>query len=79
MARLLGKCLRKIAEVDPGHLVKKPEMMAAVQVDTTGLKAARWSYWTMSYLVESVWMLFENGECGGMGVTGDGSMLWRPM
>ena len=71
MARLLGKCLRTRAEVNPGHVVKKPEVMAAVQVDTTGLKADRWRYWKMSDLVESVWTLFENGECGGMGETGD--------
>ena len=63
MARLLGKCLRTRADVSPGH--------AAVQVDTTGLKADQWRYWTMSDLVESVWMLFESGECGVMGEIGD--------
>ena len=79
MARLLGKCLRTRAEVSPGNVVTKPEVMAAVQVDTAGLKADRWSYCTMPDLVESVWTLFENGECGGMGATGDGSMIWRSM
>ena len=49
---------------------EKPEVMAAVQVDTTGLKADRWRYWTISDLVESLWMFLENGEGGGMGVTG---------
>ena len=39
MARLLGKCLHTIAEVSPGHVVKKPEVMAAVQADTIGMKA----------------------------------------
>ena len=39
MARLLGQCLRTRAEVNPVHVVKKPEVMAEVQVDTTGLKA----------------------------------------
>ena len=63
VARLLGKCLRTRADVRPGHVVKKPEVMVAVQVDTTGLKADRWRYWTMSDLVERVWTLFENGEC----------------
>ena len=63
VARLLGKCLRTRAEVRPGHVVKKPEVMVAVQVDTTGLKAARWRYLTMSDLIERVWTLFENGEC----------------
>ena len=38
MARILGTCLRTIAEVSPGHVMKKPEVMTAVQVDTTGLK-----------------------------------------
>ena len=38
MARLLGKCLQTRAEVSPGHVMKKPEVMAAVQVNTTGLK-----------------------------------------
>ena len=71
VARLLGKCLRTRAEVSPGHVVKKPEVMAAVQVNTAGLKADRWRYWTMSYLVENACTLFENGECGGMGETGD--------
>ena len=50
------------AEVIPGHVVNTPEMMVAVQVDTTGLKADRWRYWTIYDLVERVWMLFENGE-----------------
>ena len=39
VARLLGIFLRTRDEVIPGHVVKKPEVMAAVQVDTTGLKA----------------------------------------
>ena len=69
MARLLGKCLRTRSEVSPGHVVKKPEVMAAVQVNTTGLKNDRWRYWTMSDLVESAWTLFENRECGVMGET----------
>ena len=75
----MGKCLRTRAEVNPGHVVKKPEVMVAAQVDTTGLKADGWRYWTMSDLVESVWTFFENGECGGMGATGDLSMLGRSM
>ena len=58
-------------EVSPGRVVKKPEVVAEVQVDTTGLKADQWRYWTMSDLVESAWTLFENGECRGMGETGD--------
>ena len=62
MARLLGKCLRTRAEVRPGHVEKKPEVMAEVQVDTTGLKADQWRYWKMSDLIEKVWTLFENGE-----------------
>ena len=53
MARLLGKCLRTGAEVSPGHVVKKPEVTEAVQVDMTGMKANQWRYWTMSDLVES--------------------------
>ena len=44
VARLLGKCLRTRAEVRPVQVVKKPAVMTAVQVDTTGLKAARWRY-----------------------------------
>ena len=67
----MGKCLRTRAEVIPGHVVKKPEVMGAVQVDTTRMKADQWKYWTMSDLVESAWTLFENGECGGMGEIGD--------
>ena len=71
MARFLGKCLWKRAEVNPGHVVKKPEVTSAVQVDTIGLKDDQWRYCTMSDLVESEWTLFENGECGVMGETGD--------
>ena len=67
----MGKCLQTRAEVRPGHVVKKPEVMEAVQVKTTGMKADRWRYWTMSDFLESVWKLLENGECGGMGDTGD--------
>ena len=63
MARLLGKCLRTRAEVIPGHVVKKPAVMAVVQVDTTGLKAAQLRYCIISDLVERVWTLFEHGEC----------------
>ena len=52
-------------------MVKEPEVMAAVQVDTTGLKSDRLRYWKMLDLVESAWTLLENGEYGGMGDTGD--------
>ena len=71
MARILGKCLWTRAEVNPVHVVKEPEVMAAVQVDTTGLKSDRLRYWKMLDLVESAWTLLENRECGGMGDTGD--------
>ena len=37
VAMLLGKCFRKRAELRPGHLVKKPAVIAVVHVDTTGL------------------------------------------
>ena len=67
----MGKCLPTRAEVIPIHVVKKPEVMEAVQVDKAGMKAARWSYWKMSDLVESVCTLLENRECGGMGGTSD--------
>ena len=71
MSRILGKCLWTRTEVSPGHVVNKPKLMVAVQVDTTGLKYDRWRYWTMFDLVESVWTFFENRECGVMGETGD--------
>ena len=71
MARLLGKCLQTRAEVSPGHLVKKPEVMAAVQVDTAGLKSDQWRSWKMPDLVESAWTLLDNGECVGMSDAGD--------
>ena len=41
VARILDKCFRTRAKVSPGHMVKKEEVMAVVQVDTTGLKADR--------------------------------------
>ena len=38
-----GKAFKQLlqtrAEVSPGHVVKKPEVMVAVQIETTGLKA----------------------------------------
>ena len=49
---------------------ENPEVMLAVQVDMTELKANRWRYWTMSDLLESAWTLLENGEGGGMCVAG---------
>ena len=58
VAGLLGKYFRTRAEVRPDHVVKKPAVMAVVQVDTTGLKASRWRYFIMSDLVERVWKLF---------------------
>ena len=58
----MGKCLQTRSEARPGHVVKKPEVMAAVQVYTTGMKAHQWRYWTMYDLVERVWTLFEHGE-----------------
>ena len=75
----MGKCLRTRSEVNPGHVVKKPEVMAVVQVDTTGLKADQWRYWKMSDLVESAWTLFKKGECGGMDEKSDFLTLWRSM
>ena len=39
VARLLGKFLWARVEVSPGRVLKKPEVMAAVQVEMTGLKA----------------------------------------
>ena len=63
MARLLGKYLRTRAELRPDLVVKKPAVMAVVQVDTTGMKADRCRYCIMSELVEMVWTLFEHREC----------------
>ena len=39
-------------ELRPGHVVKKPAVIAA-----------QWRYSIMSDLVERVWTLFEHGEC----------------
>ena len=79
VASLLVKCLRTRVEVSPGHVVNNPEVMLAVQVKTTGLKADRWRYWTMSELFKSAWTLFDNEECEDMGETGDWLTLWRSM
>ena len=61
MARLLGKLFITSAELIPGHVVKKPAVIAVFQVETTGMKAAQWRYSIMSDLVERVWTLFEHG------------------
>ena len=63
MAILLGKCFQTKAEVRPGHVVKKPAVIAVVHVETTGLKADWWRYCIRSDLVERVWTLFEHGQC----------------
>ena len=54
VAMILGKCFRTRAELRPGHVVKKPVVIAVVHVDTTGMKADRWRYCIMSDLVERV-------------------------
>ena len=63
VAMLLGKCFRTRAKLRPGHVAKKPAVIAVVHFDTTGLKAAGWRSCIMSDLVERVWTLFEHGEC----------------
>ena len=60
---ILGKCFRTRADVRPGHVVKKPTVIAVFHVDTMGLKADLWRYCIMSDLVERVWKFFEQGEC----------------
>ncbi len=42
VARDLGRCLRTKSEVRPGHVEKKPALMACVQVQVTGLKQVHW-------------------------------------
>ena len=63
VAMLLGKIFRTKADVRPGHVVKKPAVIAVVHDDTTGMKAALCRYCMMSDLVDRVWTLFEHGEC----------------
>ena len=63
VARILGKCFRASAELRPSHVLKKTEVIAVVQVETTGLKAALRRYCIMSDLVERVCTLFEHGAC----------------
>ena len=63
VAILLGKCFWTGAELRPGHVVKKPAVIAVVHVYTTGMKADWWRYCIMSHLVERVWTLFEHREC----------------
>ena len=47
----------------PGHVVKKPAVIAVVHDDTTGIKAALWRYCIIFDLVERVRILFEHREC----------------
>ena len=63
VAMILSKFFRTRADLRPGHVVKKPAVIAVVHVDTTGLKADRWMYFIMSDLVDRVWTLFDHGEC----------------
>ena len=59
---LLGKYFRTRVDVIPGHVVKKPAVIAVVRDDTTGMKAALWRYCMMPDLVDRVWTFFEHGE-----------------
>ena len=58
----MDKCFRTRVDARPGHVVKKPAVIAVVHDDTTGLKAALWRYCIMSDLVERVRTLFDHGE-----------------
>ena len=51
---LLGKGFLTIAGVSPGHVVKKPVVIAVVHDYTTVLKASIWRYCIMSSLVDRV-------------------------
>ena len=44
----LRRCFLTRSAVRPGQVVKKPALMAAIQVEGTGLKAALCRYVTMS-------------------------------
>ena len=48
-----GRCLEIMLAESPGHDVKWPRLMALINVDLTGLKAAAWKYWVSSSLVLS--------------------------
>ena len=65
--------------MSPGHVVKKPAVIAVVKDDTTGLMEALWRYCMMSDLVDRVWTLLEHGECCVRCVVGDGSRCWKSM
>ena len=62
VAMLLGKCFWTRSDVRPGHVVKKPAVIAVVYDDKKGTKADLWRYFMMSDLVDRVWTLFEHGE-----------------
>ena len=48
-----GRCLEiRLVEI-PGHEIKWPLLMAEMNVDLTGMKAAAWNYWASSRLVLS--------------------------
>ena len=79
VAILLGKCFRTRVGLRPGHVVKKPAVIAVVHDATIGLKAALWRYCMMSDLVERVWALFEHREYCGRCLFGYGSRCWRSM
>ena len=60
VAVLWGRKFQTIADVRPGHVVKKPAVIVVVHDDTAGLKASLWRYCMMFALVERVWTLFEH-------------------
>ena len=59
VAMLLGKFFRTRADVIPGHVVKKPAVIAVVHDETKGLKAALWRYFMIYDLENMVWTLLE--------------------
>ena len=75
----MGKCFLTRAAVSPGHVVKKPAVIAVVHDDTTRLKAALWRYCMIFGLLDRVWIVLEHGECCGRCVVGAGSRCWRSM
>ena len=48
-----GICLDISLAERPGHDVKWPQLIAVINVDLTGLKAAEWNYLVSSRLVFS--------------------------
>jgi hypothetical protein len=68
VADVCGSCLLTAAVARPGQVVKYSRLMAAIQVDLTGLNAAAWRYLIMRRMPVWSWSTLAHWSVVGSGV-----------